>query len=52
MAVYCSLGPSIAIATNDLATDYFFERVYIIGITWVLSGRVYRRACFLPFSQK
>lgn len=40
--VNCTLGPSVAIATNDLGTvltDCLSERVYMISITWVLSGR-------------
>lgn len=52
--VNCTLGPSVAIATDDLGavlTDYLFERVYMIRITWVLSGRDNIRT-FSPLKHK
>lgn len=51
MVVYCTRGAKRCHSSKWLSNN--FEQaawVYIIGITWVLSGRVHIRTSFLSFS--
>lgn len=49
MVVCGALGPSVAIATNDLEQT---AGVYITGIAWVLPGRVHKRTLFSPLLKR